>query len=183
MSMLAHIAEDELKLGQPSENDGMLGVRVLYSARLNTRATPSTPSTPSTTTSTTTRTAASSQQGVQDGAEDEILFYQPLQRIASLDPAGNMSLSFFLTTALNDQDPNFPHRSSHPNTDTHFRRMTKTDILNAVGETAEERRGALVYVCGPPEMTDGVVGWLNSLEGFREDERAGKGRVMCEKWW
>ncbi|KAI1806365.1 hypothetical protein F4811DRAFT_550848 [Daldinia bambusicola] len=61
----------------------------------------------------------------------------------------------------------------------HARRMTIDDIATAVGD-AEERRAAVVYVCGVPTMTDEFVQKLiDSGTGLGMEPR----RVLCEKWW
>ncbi|KAI0854379.1 hypothetical protein F5Y00DRAFT_256871 [Daldinia vernicosa] len=59
------------------------------------------------------------------------------------------------------------------------RRMTVDDIAEAVGD-AEERRTAVVYVCGVPTMTDEFVLKLTDTEAGLGMESH---RVLCEKWW
>ena len=56
------------------------------------------------------------------------------------------------------------------------RRITHEDLLDAIGPVAE-RRGVVVYVCGPRMMTDDFVEVLMRAEGMEEK------RVLCEKWW
>ncbi|KAK6954186.1 hypothetical protein Daesc_004151 [Daldinia eschscholtzii] len=59
------------------------------------------------------------------------------------------------------------------------RRMTVDDIAAAVGDV-EERKAAVVYVCGVPTMTDEFVQKLTDSEaGLGMEPR----RVLCEKWW
>ncbi|KAI1469992.1 uncharacterized protein F4812DRAFT_309138 [Daldinia caldariorum] len=59
------------------------------------------------------------------------------------------------------------------------RRMTMDDIAAAVGDV-EERKAAVVYVCGVPTMTDEFVQKLTDAEvGLGMEAR----RVLCEKWW
>lgn len=58
------------------------------------------------------------------------------------------------------------------------RRMEIRDIEEAVGGPAE-RRFAVVYVCGVPDMTDSFVGKLRSQDGLGMEPH----RVLCEKWW
>lgn len=43
-------------------------------------------------------------------------------------------------------------------------------------ETKTRSESTVCYVCGPPWMTDGVVGVLGRLLGGEE-------RVFYEKWW
>ncbi|KAH7141181.1 hypothetical protein B0J13DRAFT_52601 [Dactylonectria estremocensis] len=58
----------------------------------------------------------------------------------------------------------------------HVRRFGPDDLKGAVGH---DRDSCLVYVCGPPTMTDEVVGILTSADGVGLEER----QVMTEKWW
>ncbi len=60
--------------------------------------------------------------------------------------------------------------------DHKYRRITPTDLLEALGPVAG-RKGTLAYVCGPPKMTDDSVEILSRADGM--DSR----RVICEKWW
>jgi len=56
------------------------------------------------------------------------------------------------------------------------RRFTKEEIIESLGPEVE-RDGTVAYVCGPPSMTDEVVGALRNAEGMADE------RVLCEKWW
>ena len=56
------------------------------------------------------------------------------------------------------------------------RRWTYEELEEALGEETE-RENAVAYVCGPPQMTDEVVGMLKRVPGMKEDW------VFCEKWW
>ncbi|KAK8856158.1 NADH-cytochrome b-5 reductase [Apiospora arundinis] len=58
------------------------------------------------------------------------------------------------------------------------RRMEISDVEEAVGGPAE-RRFAVVYVCGVPDMTDTFVEKLRSKDGLDMEPH----RVLCEKWW
>ena len=57
-----------------------------------------------------------------------------------------------------------------------YKRFTQEDLINALGP-ALDRSGTLVYVCGPPPMTDWAVQTMREAEGMDPD------RVLCEKWW
>lgn len=57
-----------------------------------------------------------------------------------------------------------------------YRRITRDDLTAALGPE-KERANTLVYTCGPPEMTDHFVAFLQKSPGM--DEK----RVLCEKWW
>lgn len=59
----------------------------------------------------------------------------------------------------------------------HDRRMAEADWRHALGSDVGVREGTVVYVCGPPGMTDEVVEWFGRQEGMD------RGRVFCEKWW
>ena len=56
----------------------------------------------------------------------------------------------------------------------HHRRIEAQDLEAALGEDGREE--TVVYVCGPPAMTDELVGWFEKQKGL-------EGRVFCEKWW
>lgn len=56
------------------------------------------------------------------------------------------------------------------------RRITVEDIAEAVGE---DKRFAVVYVCGVPAMTDEFVEKLTSPQGLGLEPH----RVLYEKWW
>ena len=56
-------------------------------------------------------------------------------------------------------------------------RFTWEGLSRMLG-TKEERGETVVYVCGPKQMIEEVVGWM-------EDEEKGgmRGRVLSERWW
>lgn len=56
------------------------------------------------------------------------------------------------------------------------RRITVDDIAEAIGD---DRRFAVVYVCGVPGMTDEFVEKLTSPQGLGLEPH----RVLYEKWW
>ena len=56
------------------------------------------------------------------------------------------------------------------------RRIEENDLLKALGPV-EERSGTVVYICGPPGMTDELVNVAKKAEGMEERH------VLCEKWW
>ncbi len=55
-------------------------------------------------------------------------------------------------------------------------RITHQDLADALGRETEGGNG-VIYVCGPPIMTDDFVQESKNAPGM--DER----RVLCEKWW
>ena len=56
------------------------------------------------------------------------------------------------------------------------RRICHSDLLNALGPL-DQRKGTVVYVCGPPKMIDEFVDVMRAAEGMSDE------RVLCEKWW
>ena len=56
----------------------------------------------------------------------------------------------------------------------HTRRIEEADLIHALGA---ERDETVVYICGPPGLTDELVEWFGKQEGMSSD------RVFCEKWW
>ncbi|KAI5458391.1 hypothetical protein BGZ63DRAFT_426794 [Mariannaea sp. PMI_226] len=59
----------------------------------------------------------------------------------------------------------------------HARRLSHDDLRLAVGE--DGKATCIVYVCGPPMMTDELVQLLISPEGIGLEES----QVKTEKWW
>lgn len=57
-----------------------------------------------------------------------------------------------------------------------YRRFEGEDLQAALGPVAN-RENVVAYVCGPPAMSDWVVGVLKGSTGMDES------RVLCEKWW
>ena len=99
----------------------------------------------------------------------KILFLSRLNSIAEQNP-GTVELTFFLTGGGFKRMENPTEFPWH-----HTRRIEKGDFLHALGTGNEARANTVCYVCGPPEMTDELVGFLG--------EQIGKERVFCEKWW
>jgi len=97
---------------------------------------------------------------------------------AADDP--NVTLSLYLTGTGDDgmiEHGKFPNR-------TFGRRITEADLTRALDGFKEslygpehDRQGTLCCVCGPPKMTDEVVGFLSRQPGMAPE------RVLCEKWW
>ncbi|KAF2691407.1 hypothetical protein K458DRAFT_285792 [Lentithecium fluviatile CBS 122367] len=55
-------------------------------------------------------------------------------------------------------------------------RIDDIALSNAVGNR-DEASSSVFYVCGPPKMTDSIVGHLKKQEHIQPE------RVLCEKWW
>jgi ferredoxin-NADP reductase len=57
-----------------------------------------------------------------------------------------------------------------------YRRIMHRDLETALGPE-NTRENTVVYVCGPPAMTDDFVAFLEKSPGMEEK------RVLKEKWW
>jgi ferredoxin-NADP reductase len=111
---------------------------------------------------------------------EEVLFYKRIRGIAeSYERDGNVDFKFVLhetggegMEGVSDADaPVESKRVEHKS-----RRIEYGDLLDCLGPE-EERKKMVVYVCGPPTMTDEFVDVLGKALGM-EDRR-----VLCEKWW
>lgn len=87
----------------------------------------------------------------------KILFLNRLKSYEEQHPE-KMSLTLFITGDYEKlEDPE--------ELPWHFtRRLTTTDVLTVLGDFGTKQR-TVCYVCGPPSMTDELVGFLNSLDG------------------
>lgn len=115
------------------------------------------------------------------GGLREVLF---AERIAGLFEKGTLKGGFqmFLTNVPEDQELSIMKgegdRGSHKAAlDVRTGRLTLDDLEEAIGGGSCE--STLVYVCGPPTMTDEIVGVLTSTESMK----LAKQQVMTEKWW
>lgn len=165
--MLSHISEAPTSLPSSSPTQ----IHFLYSTRVP-------PPSESPTSSTAT-------------AEDtlnQILFLPRLREIARSHthaPSQRLlfSVDLFLTNlrehpdlvaALSGEDKD---RAKGQDFTIHDRRIEIEDLRAAVGVGVGD--GTVCFVCGPPAMTDEVVGVLRGLVSSED----GKERVFCEKWW
>ncbi|KAI0157343.1 hypothetical protein GGR57DRAFT_500963 [Xylariaceae sp. FL1272] len=109
-----------------------------------------------------------------------------MERINALFASGKVKGEFkvFLTGAQS-QSSSTPEAENTIQTSSgplsfESRRPTLDDVSEALGP-ASERRFAVVYICGVPNMTDDYVERLTgNAEGGLGME---KHRVLCEKWW
>ena len=126
----------------------------------------------------------------EETSPKDILF---LERIASLFKAGrvNGNLSLFLTglqtsfpehtarikKAL-DGDPNAAVAESRSRVVIKTGRINHPSIVDALGSPGE-RASVVVYICGPPKMTDELTEFLTSSGalGLSLDQ------IRFEKWW
>jgi len=93
----------------------------------------------------------------------------------------NQKLSLYLTgIAPEDQarihDTAVRDYAIHGRLEVLERRFTTEEIVESLGPEVE-RNDTVAYICGPPSMTDEVVGALRNAEGMTDE------RVLCEKWW
>ena len=114
---------------------------------------------------------------------ERALFLHRLQYCLSLYK--NSTLDLYLTpvpvpipTLLSDNQtpPTAAQQIEPANPLLQKRRILHSDLLNALGPE-HKRAGTVVYVCGPPKMTDEFVEVMRRAEGMSEE------RVLCEKWW
>ena len=113
--------------------------------------------------------------------DEEVLFEERLGRMAETYRAGhagdkltevNFEFTMFETGGRSAKSEEMSNRA----TKREYRRITHEDLTAALGP--ENARGnTLAYACGPPEMTDDFVVFLQKSPGMEEN------RVLCEKWW
>lgn len=104
---------------------------------------------------------------------NEILF---LDRLNSIFCRPNQDLRLYLTGDRHPESDLTPQSPEYPGVHLFRRRFLPDDLINGL-PSPERRHATIVYVCGPPQMTDEVVEFLTGLEGMSEE------RVLCEKWW
>ncbi|RDK38532.1 hypothetical protein M752DRAFT_269584 [Aspergillus phoenicis ATCC 13157] len=160
MSMLSHLNNgDEIALPHPSFN-----IRFLYSTKLPRKE---------------EGTVTGSGGGGSNSLE-QILFLSRLRQIIASQSQIcrlQISLDLFITDPGLDQSSLTGSAESDDLT-LHMRRINRDDLRKAISnpDGSIEAAETVCYVCGPPGMTDDVVG---NLEGFLGD----KERVYYEKWW
>jgi ferredoxin-NADP reductase len=106
---------------------------------------------------------------------ERILFYDRLKRIAEhWKENRDVDFQFILfETGTSSSSLSGAHQ---PEVKHNSRRMVHADLFEALGPE-DDRANTVVYVCGPPSMTDEFVQLLQNAPGM-EDRR-----VLCEKWW
>ena len=116
---------------------------------------------------------------VRKGAEgEEVLFYERMRAIAERY-AGSKSVDFMFVlheTGGGEGGAGADGRVGGKSVEHKGRRIEHGDLMQCLGPE-EGRSNTVVYVCGPPEMTDEFVEVFGKAAGM--DER----RVLCEKWW
>ncbi|KAL3434314.1 hypothetical protein BDV09DRAFT_195973 [Aspergillus tetrazonus] len=152
ISMLSHLNNNDESTGvyHPS-----LNIHILYSSKLPESTTPET-------------------------ALDQILFLRRLREIVrsqSQFQRLRIALDLFLSN-LQDQSSALLRQPPEDLT-IHTRRINRDDLARTVTGTDSKYSpdNTVCYVCGPPQMTDEVVGIVTELLNGRKD------RVFFEKWW
>ncbi len=105
-----------------------------------------------------------------------ILFYKRLVSVLKSQPSKDRSLDLYLTGDSGDIHRKENMHCGDPISRIQRRRFLQEDLIAALGDV-QERKCTVAYVCGPPGLTDKVVGLLREAEGMEEQ------RVLCEKWW
>lgn len=104
---------------------------------------------------------------VNEGLRD-VLF---LERIVDLLPAGSVRM---FATGTKSNEVVGRDEMEKRGVKVLSRRFTVDDVREATGD---EHGDVVVYVCGPPVMTDRMVEALTDEGGLERK------RVMMEKWW
>ncbi|KAI9745752.1 MAG: hypothetical protein M4579_007644, partial [Chaenotheca gracillima] len=93
----------------------------------------------------------------------KVLFLPRLRSITST--TDRISLSLFATGShISSSGP----ESQDSLESIKYRRMTSSDIVRSLGPV-EKRSNTVVYICGPPAMTDEFVDVAKSVEGIRQE--------------
>lgn len=104
---------------------------------------------------------------------EEILFLDRLQKIFKKREKWDLQL---FATGSSHNTTELSKANANSNMKTHHRRISNLDIDVVLG-TKEEKARTIVYICGPPTMTDSMVSYVRNLPGIDPS------RVLCEKWW
>jgi NAD(P)H-flavin reductase len=117
----------------------------------------------------------------------EVLFLPRLLDIfessVATDQVPRRNLQLFLTSTLDGSTlqsldvPALFSEIASSSVSVSVGRITDADLLTVAGEGPKERGSSVYYVCGPPDMTDHVVQFLQSQKDVIADQ------VLCEKWW
>ena len=111
--------------------------------------------------------------------QEEVLFYERMRRIAE-SYAGSRDVDFrfvlYETAGGEDSTAGVEGHVESKSVQHVSRRIKHGDLLECLGPE-EARRNTVVYVCGPPKMTDEYVEVFGKAAGMEER------RVLCEKWW
>jgi NAD(P)H-flavin reductase len=115
-----------------------------------------------------------------EGQREEVLFYERLKGIAErYEGVGEVDFRFVLyeTVGAEEGGSEGVDGSAGSKVVEHkARRIEHENLLECLGPE-EGRKNTVVYVCGPPKMTDAFVEVFGKAPGMEER------RVLCEKWW
>lgn len=113
---------------------------------------------------------------IKDG--EQILFYERLKNLAEhWKQSGDLDFEFTLFETGTSLSPRESAQSDRGAAVKHeSRRISHADLLKAIGPE-DDRENTVVYICGPPQLTDDFVALLQNTPGMEER------RVLCEKWW
>ncbi|TEY64849.1 hypothetical protein BOTCAL_0142g00060 [Botryotinia calthae] len=109
----------------------------------------------------------------EEEAEEAILFLDRLQEIFKKRERWDLQL---FATGSSHSTIELSNVNANSDMETHHRRISNLDIDLALG-TKEEKERTIVYICGPPTMTDSMVSYVRNLPGIDPSQ------VLCEKWW
>ncbi|KAF5877787.1 putative oxidoreductase nad-binding domain-containing protein 1 protein [Botrytis fragariae] len=114
-------------------------------------------------------------EGDRRGGETEeaILFLDRLQEIFKKREQWDLQL---FATGSSQDTIKLSKTTPNSNMETHHQRISNNDIDLILG-TMEEKSRTIIYICGPPTMTDSMVSYIRNLPGIDPS------RVLCEKWW
>lgn len=112
------------------------------------------------------------------GGLGEMVF---LNRITRLFGEGKVkgSIDVFATGSSGEAPEDGRRAMSGTEVALHGRRLSATDLEDLVGSGGQDPKSTIVYVCGPPTMTDEFAATLTSKDGLGLDPK----QVMTEKWW
>ncbi|KAF7913320.1 hypothetical protein BELL_0147g00050 [Botrytis elliptica] len=120
-----------------------------------------------------TKVPASTPAEDEREVEEAVLFLDRLQEIFKEREQWDLQL---FATGSSHNTTKLLKTNAKSNIEAHHRRISNKDIDLALG-TMEERSRTIVYICGPPTMTDSMVSYIRNLPGIDPS------RVLCEKWW
>lgn len=112
-----------------------------------------------------------------------VLFLDRLRDRTSMGHRTSPFVKLYITQCSGEDMVNMRNNYARPMEEvinihsTFARRIDREALHNAVNHANEEwRENAVVYICGPPRMTD-------EFERIYLDMGLDKSRVLTEKWW
>lgn len=112
----------------------------------------------------------------EDLDANKILFMERLAAIYGLDKVRGRLQLFSTGAGLNLDENSVPYNETRISLKS--RRMTLDDVYDALGPK-DEHIFAVVYLCGPPSMTDEFAAKLTSPNEYGLDPE----HVLYERWW